>query len=408
MPESSSPIVGYTNNITAQHGQNTGPVTVATFYCTCKCATPDWFTATIPGNGDSNNNNYLVQNGGWGDQSPCEPYPSFGSLVITAVGADLYTGNPLFQVTASHTYSGPLTCNPTLFNLIVLITPTVDSCIDPPCYSSYFTLVGDGCTQGVATVYDAPFSGSNGTVLTGIEGQPLQQNVSFPCTNVVVHPSAVYGKPLIATFTDANQISDFDPNGYLVTINWGDGSSPSTSTGQPFPDISLVKIGKQNGWIVGIYGCHTYKKTGVYNITIVVASGTVSGSVAIISASAVISDAPLNATHPQSCITVTEGNPYKGPVGTFADCNPCGSVSDFTALIDWGEGNPLCPGSISQQFGPGSAFTVCGIHTYACEGIYDIQVFVKDVDGSRLVICNRATVGKKKPAECYDPRRFRC
>ena len=71
---------------------------------------------------------------------------------------------------------------------------------------------------GTATVLDAPLSSSNGTEITGIEGNTT-------------------GTILLGTFADANQgatVADFTAGGGSVVVNWGDGSAPQTlAAGEP-------------------------------------------------------------------------------------------------------------------------------------------------------------------------------
>jgi hypothetical protein len=65
-----------------------------------------------------------------------------------------------------------------------------------------------------------------------------------------------------------------------------------------------------------------------------------------------------------------------GLLGTFTDPNPNDTASGFTAMIDWGDGSALSPGTVS---GPtGGPFTVSGSHTYADEGSYSITVTLAD------------------------------
>ena len=131
------------------------------------------------------------------------------------------------------------------------------------------------------------------------------------------------------------------------------------------------------------------------------------GSTTTISGSAIIADAPLVAPA-QTAINTTEAAIYpvpvfaapvfSGVVATFDDDNPTAPLSDFTTLIDWGDGTPMTAGTVSQPGGIGTAFDVSGSHTYAASGVnggtghYAIQVFVTDVGGSKLTVVNTANV----------------
>jgi hypothetical protein len=50
---------------------------------------------------------------------------------------------------------------------------------------------------------------------------------------------------------------------------------------------------------------------------------------------------------------------------TFTDSNLSDLASGFTAIIDWGDGTPVTPGTIA---GSNGSFSVLGGHTYADEG----------------------------------------
>ena len=83
---------------------------------------------------------------------------------------------------------------------------------------------------------DAPLTSSNGTTITGIEGNTT-------------------GTVLIGTFTDANQaatIADFTAGGGSVVVDWGDGSAPQTLVA-----ADLTAVGSPNGVIFTIKAAHT-------------------------------------------------------------------------------------------------------------------------------------------------------
>ena len=69
-----------------------------------------------------------------------------------------------------------------------------------------------------------------------------------------------------------------------------------------------------------------------------------------------------------------EGTAIHAPVATFTHPDSSRRASDFTALIDWGDGNVL-PGTVSSS---GTVFTVSGSHTYANEGAHIVWVTVHD------------------------------
>ena len=68
------------------------------------------------------------------------------------------------------------------------------------------------------------------------------------------------------------------------------------------------------------------------------------------------------------------GNTFTGAVAKFTDANPFGMVSDYQAIIDWGDGTT---GSGLIQVDPNGNFDVIGSHAYALAGSYAIGVYVE-------------------------------
>jgi len=245
-----------------------------------------------------------------------------------------------------------------------------------------------------ATVADAKLTSSNGTELTGIEG------------NVLPPTSTGIAGTLLGSFIDANPIAttaDFLPlpggNGGSIVINWG-GAGTGSTTG------TIAQPGGV-GTPFLVYGSFTYNEPGTYAVTVTVTDD--GGQTATISDSAIITDAPLTTTAiTQPAVNTVEASVFPIPefgkqlftgyVATFNDTNPVGTVSDFKATIDWGDGTPRSTGLISQPGVAGTPFDVTGSHTYADAGVnggvghYPITVYVTDEEGSTLTVFNTANV----------------
>src|SRR5262249_14709524 len=113
-------------------------------------------------------------------------------------------------------------------------------------------------------------------------------------------------------------------NKYAVTIAWGDGQ---TALGAVTSDPKV-----SGGFNVS--GGHTYTGAGSYAVTVtIVARG---GATASVGTTAVVADARLTAHGVP--VQAIGGETFTGVVATFTDANPAGQVSDFTAQIDWGNG----------------------------------------------------------------------
>lgn len=100
-----------------------------------------------------------------------------------------------------------------------------------------------------------------------------------------------------------------------------------------------------------------------------------------------VMDAPLSAAG--TLLYTTEGTAVAGPVATFSDANPNGSINDYQATITWGDG-ASSSGTISANDSGG--FTVSGSHTYE-EGTYPVSVQITDVGGATISASGTAFVG---------------
>ena len=176
--------------------------------------------------------------------------------------------------------------------------------------------------------------------------------------------SAVEGAPLtaqVATFTDPD--STATASEYAATIDWGDGQvSSGTITG--------------SGGGFGVSGSHTYLEEGTYSVTVTINDVDNPTNSATAHSTANVADAPLTST---CSAPGAAPNPFGGSVAHLVDADPNGTVSDYTATIDWGD-TTSSPGTVT---GPdGGPFEVSGVHNYAATGSYTITVHIADVGGS--------------------------
>ncbi|HJT34020.1 MAG TPA: DUF4214 domain-containing protein [Pirellulales bacterium] len=100
-----------------------------------------------------------------------------------------------------------------------------------------------------------------------------------------------------------------------------------------------------------------------------------------------IDDAPLTAM--AVTLSATEASSLTGAVASFTDADPNGTVSDYTATIDWGDGTSVT-GSIAA--GTSGGFDVSGTHAYAEDGTYTVSVKITDAGGATATATSSVTV----------------
>ena len=176
----------------------------------------------------------------------------------------------------------------------------------------------------------------------------------------------------VATFNDADKT---DPvSSYTAKINWGDGTT----------SLGTVQTTSTQGQFT-VSGSHTYAEKATDTITISITD--TDGASAQGTSTANVKDAALTGSAVN--FTVQHNTPYSGPVATFSDGNPSAPVSDFSASVNWGDGQ-TSTGTVSAQTGGG--FQVQATHTYKAKGHYTFTVTITDQDGSTLTVTGTATV----------------
>jgi hypothetical protein len=180
--------------------------------------------------------------------------------------------------------------------------------------------------------------------------------------------NAVPGGTQLATFSDSNNADT--AASFTASIDWGDGTTTAgTVTGAA-------------GSFTVTGGPHTFTGASAeegQDVVTATLTRISDSSTAAASASVFVGESDAF-TVTGTAISGSQGTPLNNvQVATFTDIytgHPDGS--DFTALIDWGDGTGQTLGTIS---GSGASFTVNGSHTYTDAGTDTVTVTVID-DGA--------------------------
>ena len=185
---------------------------------------------------------------------------------------------------------------------------------------------------------------------------------------------------------------------FTATLNWGDGSPVSAAT---------IVQDAANPSVYDITGTHSYSAPGTFTVTNSVAfsGGTISANVGGSTVSVTFPMAGPTAGNPATIINdpLTAGTGVtltpaantgllftNSLVGKFTDANTSEPASDFTAVIDWGDGSATSLGTIIPTGSGG--FNVEGTHAYTRFGTYVTTVNVAGVNGATVTLTGTASV----------------
>ena len=284
---------------------------------------------------------------------------------------------------------------PTVFNVFNGVVATFSS-LDPQVIAGDFTASidwGDGTTS-MGTVAANPSGGFQvlGThtyeqvnafnfkvVVTGAVGETGSatgmvrvQDLSLSVTPQLLKVSegVSLANTVLTTFITANPLS---ASSYLVSIDWGDGTTVDTTSGKV----------TQSGGVYSVSGVHSYAEQGVYQAKLIITvpgSAGLSPEVVPVAVPITVSEVPLLIT-PGSALNVIVGTPLTHvALATFTDPAGADDVSYYRPTIDWGDGTTSA-GTVVLN---GEVFTVLGSHIYQSPGAMSVVMRVQDHVGDVL------------------------
>jgi hypothetical protein len=240
------------------------------------------------------------------------------------------------------------------------------------------TQVGpDGClyvTQQGTRYADATVTGENSIlqICGGFAPPPGVKEQAVTATGTTINATeGANFTSTVATFTDPDAKSTAAE--YSATIDWGDGTTATVGT-----------VSGPTGGPFTVSGSHTYAEEGTYQVTVTITDIDTTDNTATANSTANVADAALTAKPACSATSLLS---YNGPTATFTDAaSPFGTLSDFSATINWGDSTTT--GGTVTGF-DGGPYTVSGSHTYATTGTFLITTTINDVGGSTVTTsCN--------------------
>jgi hypothetical protein len=185
--------------------------------------------------------------------------------------------------------------------------------------------------------------------------------------------SATAGEPfngVVAVVTNDCLNTDCRGINPSVNIDWGDGTMPPTRVAA-VPDCPPTGpcLGPTLWTIAVPHDPHTYARPGVY-----AASFTGPIFIGTTHIDAIVGDDPRSINETVPALTPAVGATVSGPVATFTDTNALAQPSEFTATINWGDGQTTA-GTVTQPLG--QPFQVSGSHVYAHVGSFTVTVAIQ-------------------------------
>jgi large repetitive protein len=282
---------------------------------------------------------------GWGDGTT-----STGVISVDATFPNVYS------VTGTHLYRNIIGSDYQDFVLTVIVSDAVDSTVET-------RVVGaEGLPPGVRVLNAVEtWTGRPSQVLDAVEGSEFTG--------------------ILASLVDANPYGTAAD--YAADIYWSD---PPDSGEQPREPASFAPNATGG---VDVIGTHTFQTPGSYPVTIF--HHLVGHSLALSGGSVEVRDAPLTAQG--TALRFANGKDFQDvTVATFTDADPTPTLTDDSALIDWGDGT-TSPGTIVDS---GASFAVVGSHTYRKPGSYTINTVITSQYGSTATATTTVSKGKKQ------------
>ncbi len=162
------------------------------------------------------------------------------------------------------------------------------------------------------------------------------------------------------------------PGDLIATVNWGDGSNLQSSSAANSPISIVPSATAPSMWEV--LANHTYTRAGVYPLHVTI-DGPL-GATQLAKGSAVVAAelAPFIAVGQSHSI---RGAVFGGkPIAVISDATPSVTAADFSAIVDWGDGQRTGEGTVIRQLAAGR-YGVFATHRYRDAETYSVMVHIR-------------------------------
>ncbi len=181
-----------------------------------------------------------------------------------------------------------------------------------------------------------------------------------------------FSNGLVGSFFDTNTADS--SNTLNAAITWGNGNITS--------GIIVPRLGVPE--LFDVYGTNTYANAGTYPVSITINNN--GGQSTTIASTAVVAAPTFTATGTAFPATPGIAIATDTVVANFIDTNPNANAQNLTAVINWGDGQPIATGTVNATGTPG-VYTVTASHIYTSantSGSYSVTVTIADPDGPSI------------------------
>jgi hypothetical protein len=361
----------------------------------------------VVANYQSNNVSVLLNNGD-GTFQPAANYACAGGPMSVALGD--FAGNGKLDIAVANRDGNSVSTFLNQGSGVFTTGPVYATDLQPVAIA-----VGDFNQNGRLDLVTANAGGNDISVLSGNGDGTFQSAVNYAAGS---KPEGVAVGDLNGDGAPDLVVSDFNSDSVAVLLDQlnpaptttglsttsaaeGSGNLTLTVTGTNFISGSSVLW---NGAAVPT----TFVSATQLQATLPAADLSEEGTAAI----AVFNPAPGGGTSNAQTFTITDaaltltatgalsgnvGTPITGLLASFTDADPQGAAGDYTAVVNWGDGNSS-PATVAANAQGG--FNVTGSHTYAAAGTYTISVQIQDTSAATLTATPSATItGGAKPIQ---------